>query len=160
MFIGWDRGAKHYLYFIGSLLLLLNIIPFLVITGKLTGNYWNKRWSAANRFLSFACFFLSLMYSNITGALIQPPPVGELQQINKNPGNILVRYHSGGSMKLNACILLLPHMVYLEPKHNSFISHIHTIAWYILYVQVDNIKAHGATSWWVPLITPLDNSPW
>jgi hypothetical protein len=25
----------------------------------------------------------------------------------------LVRYHSGGSMKLNACILLLSHMVYL-----------------------------------------------
>jgi hypothetical protein len=24
-----------------------------------------------------------------------------------------VRYHSGGSMKLNACILLLAHMVYL-----------------------------------------------
>ncbi len=26
---------------------------------------------------------------------------------------ILVRYHSGGSMKLNACILLLAHIVYL-----------------------------------------------
>jgi hypothetical protein len=26
---------------------------------------------------------------------------------------ICVRYHSGGSMKLNACILLLAHMVYL-----------------------------------------------
>ncbi len=25
----------------------------------------------------------------------------------------IVRYHSGGSMKLNACILLLAHMVYL-----------------------------------------------
>jgi hypothetical protein len=40
----------------------------------------------------------------------------------------VVRYHSGGSKKLNACILLLAHMVYLSPKHNSFISHIHTIA--------------------------------
>jgi hypothetical protein len=28
----------------------------------------------------------------------------------KNP---IVRYHSGGSMKLNACILILAHMVYL-----------------------------------------------
>jgi hypothetical protein len=28
-------------------------------------------------------------------------------------GVIGVRYHSGGSMKLNACILLLAHMVYL-----------------------------------------------
>ncbi len=26
---------------------------------------------------------------------------------------VLVRYHSGGSMKLYACILLLAHMVYL-----------------------------------------------
>jgi hypothetical protein len=26
---------------------------------------------------------------------------------------VIVRYHSGGSMKLNACILLLAHMVYL-----------------------------------------------
>jgi hypothetical protein len=26
---------------------------------------------------------------------------------------VTVRYHSGGSMKLNACILLLAHMVYL-----------------------------------------------
>jgi hypothetical protein len=26
---------------------------------------------------------------------------------------IAVRYHSGGPMKLNACILLLTHMVYL-----------------------------------------------
>jgi hypothetical protein len=26
---------------------------------------------------------------------------------------IYVRYHSGGSMKLNACILILVHMVYL-----------------------------------------------
>jgi hypothetical protein len=28
-----------------------------------------------------------------------------------------------------------------------------------LYVQVDNIKAHGATPWRVFLVTPLDNSP-
>jgi hypothetical protein len=27
--------------------------------------------------------------------------------------NRVVRYHSGGSMKLNACILFLAHMVYL-----------------------------------------------
>ena len=27
--------------------------------------------------------------------------------------NVSVRYHSGGSMKLNVCILLLAHMVYL-----------------------------------------------
>ncbi len=27
--------------------------------------------------------------------------------------NVSVRYHSGGSMELNACILLLAHMVYL-----------------------------------------------
>jgi hypothetical protein len=26
---------------------------------------------------------------------------------------LIVRYHSGGSMKLNACILILVHMVYL-----------------------------------------------
>jgi hypothetical protein len=26
-----------------------------------------------------------------------------------------VRYHTEGSMKLNACILLLAHMVYLQP---------------------------------------------
>jgi hypothetical protein len=29
------------------------------------------------------------------------------------PRAITVRYHSGGSMELNACILLLAHMVYL-----------------------------------------------
>jgi hypothetical protein len=28
-------------------------------------------------------------------------------------GDVNVRYHSGGSMELNACILLLAHMVYL-----------------------------------------------
>jgi hypothetical protein len=27
--------------------------------------------------------------------------------------SVLVRYYSGGSMKLNACILFLAHMVYL-----------------------------------------------
>ncbi len=27
--------------------------------------------------------------------------------------NVTVRYHSGGSMKLNACILVLAHMVYI-----------------------------------------------
>ncbi len=29
------------------------------------------------------------------------------------PKCINVRYHSGGSMKINACILILAHMVYL-----------------------------------------------
>ncbi len=29
----------------------------------------------------------------------------------------VVRYHSEGSMKLNACILFLAHRVYLKPKH-------------------------------------------
>jgi hypothetical protein len=28
-------------------------------------------------------------------------------------GKVIVRYHAGGSMKLNARILLLAHMVYL-----------------------------------------------
>jgi hypothetical protein len=38
----------------------------------------------------------------------------EFSQIFLNPlAVVLVRYHSGGSMKLNACNLLLAHMVYL-----------------------------------------------
>ncbi len=66
----------------------------------------------------------------------------------------IVLYHSGGSMKLNACNLLLARMVYLKPKHNPFISHIHTIVWYILYIQ-DNDTKHMAQ----PLLTPLASSP-
>jgi hypothetical protein len=31
----------------------------------------------------------------------------------KRKADVNVRYHSGGSMELNACILLLAHMVYL-----------------------------------------------
>ncbi len=54
-----------------------------------------------------------------------------------------VRYHIEGSMKLNACILHLIHMVYLYPKHNLL------LAWYI----------HCGT-WSHPLFTnPLFFSP-
>jgi hypothetical protein len=34
----------------------------------------------------------------------------------------IVRYHIEGSMKLNARILLLAHMVYLKPKHNLLLA--------------------------------------
>ncbi len=38
----------------------------------------------------------------------------DIEKKSKNPTTVVtVRYHSGGSMKLNACILLLAHMVYL-----------------------------------------------
>jgi hypothetical protein len=33
--------------------------------------------------------------------------------MNKDINMVIVRYHSGGSAKLNACILILVHMVYL-----------------------------------------------
>ncbi len=36
-----------------------------------------------------------------------------LEDIEAGKGDGVVRYHSGGSMKLNACILVLAHMVYL-----------------------------------------------
>ncbi len=39
---------------------------------------------------------------------------------------IIVRYHDDGSKELNACILLLSHMVYLEPKHNVYQTQVHT----------------------------------
>jgi hypothetical protein len=41
-------------------------------------------------------------------------------------------------MKLNSRILLLAHMVYLQPKHNSFISCIHRI--FDTYTQINRIK--------------------
>ncbi len=40
-------------------------------------------------------------------------PVGLFANTNVVCLLIPVRYHSGGSMKLNACILLLAHIVYL-----------------------------------------------
>jgi hypothetical protein len=40
--------------------------------------------------------------------------------------NIRVHYHSVGSMKLNACILILVHMVYLKPKHKLGYCYIQT----------------------------------
>ncbi len=54
---------------------------------------------------------------------------------------ITFRYHSGGSMKLNACILLLAHMVYL---HNSTI-----------YTGLTLYKSTWHHSLNNPLITPL-----
>jgi hypothetical protein len=35
---------------------------------------------------------------------------------------ISVRYHTGGSIKINARILHLAHMVYLKPKHNLLLA--------------------------------------
>ncbi len=37
----------------------------------------------------------------------------EDSEIGLEDSRLLVRYHSGGSMKLNACNLLLAHMLYL-----------------------------------------------
>jgi hypothetical protein len=49
---------------------------------------------------------------------------------------------------------LLAHMVYLWPKHNSFINHIHTIAWYV-YTRLTISEHMAQTPWRVPLIIPL-----
>ncbi len=59
-------------------------------------------------------------YVNITNVNITNVNINIL--LYKNIVMHIVRYHSGESMKLNACILLLAHMVYLSPKHNSLIS--------------------------------------
>jgi hypothetical protein len=36
-----------------------------------------------------------------------------MQMVNPEQNGVTVRYHSGGSMKLNACILIRVHMVFL-----------------------------------------------
>jgi hypothetical protein len=55
-------------------------------------------------------------------------------------------------MKLNARILFLAHMVYLEPKHilllAAFTQH------HDMYIQINNTK-----SWCNPLLIPLAESP-
>jgi hypothetical protein len=56
-------------------------------------------------------------------------------------------------MKLNACNLLLAHMVYLYPKHNPFISCIHTIIIICTYTQINDTEP-----WRNPLSIPLANS--
>ncbi len=63
--------------------------------------------------------------------------------------NISVRYHSEGSMKLNACILILAHMFYL---YFYFINYIQTI---IIYTYTDWQYGYGAN----PFFTPLAGSP-
>ncbi len=55
-----------------------------------------------------------------------------LLAINPPSHFVSVRYHSGGSLKLNARILHLAYMVYLKPKHNSLLArHIHN--WHDMY---------------------------
>jgi hypothetical protein len=61
---------------------------------------------------------------------------------------ISVRYHSGGSMKLNACVLLLSHMVYLWPKHILLLVAFTRLLW---YTYIDYNAKFMAQSLVIPL---------
>ncbi len=63
---------------------------------------------------------------------------------------VRVRYHTGGSMKLNTRILHLAHMVYLLPKHNSLLAR-QTHNWHDMYKVGTISEVHGT----VPLVNPL-----
>jgi hypothetical protein len=43
----------------------------------------------------------------------RPSSATTATDVDDDSSTVAVRYHSGGSMELNACILLLAHMVYL-----------------------------------------------
>ncbi len=72
-------------------------------------------YKAANFHLAAPCsestapFLVPLL--NPHCPLFSPLPTQTCEHVQYN--TVSVRYHSGGSMKLNACNLLLAHMVYL-----------------------------------------------
>jgi hypothetical protein len=68
---------------------------------------WNINYSSVRKKKSYRylCMGIKLLsYANMHSVLL-------IYDINHNV--VIIRYHSGGSMKLNACILILIHMVYL-----------------------------------------------
>jgi hypothetical protein len=65
---------------------------------------------------------------------------------NVSPNKLTVRYHSGGSMELNACILLLAHMAQL---HSTFRQLLYTC------IQIDNIIVVQSPCFFLPLPIPL-----
>ncbi len=93
-------------------------------------------------------YYIATMTSTISVFLIRNSYAEIFSSIR-----VTVCYHSGGAMKLNACILLLVHMVYLEPKHNSLLAR-HTHDWHDMY----RLALYRGT-WHNPLGNPLDNPP-
>jgi hypothetical protein len=64
-----------------------------------------------------------------------------------------VRYHDDWSKKLNACILLLSHMVYLYPKHNVYQMQVYTCN--NTYICALRKHFHNAAPLAAPLFAPL-----
>jgi hypothetical protein len=79
------------------------------------------------KFLSYVCMYLVQMWTNFCCSQLNSLCLAKFLRNYSREGSIsmthtvveapssifIVRYHSGGSMKLNACILFLTHMVYL-----------------------------------------------
>jgi hypothetical protein len=70
--------------------LVLNIFPFPVSAAKLISNFYNNRQSAANRCRASRIHLFPFCCVNTDGPAICAPPVGEAQQIKKNPGKLLI----------------------------------------------------------------------
>ncbi len=63
---------------------------------------------------------------------------------------VVVHYHSGGSMKLNACILILAHMVYLQSKHVHLLVAFAPLLF--THIQIDNIRLWRNSPSLLPLL--------